>query len=82
MKFHWEQNVSLMKLNGTDGVPIGKRSLLPPLIFLYIFFISFHNNTSVINKIAWIETNYNIADAFTKRLTADNRDTLFGDWAY
>ena len=43
MKFRWEQNVSLVKLKGTDGVPIGKRSLFH-LIFLYLLFDAFHNN--------------------------------------
>ena len=33
-------------------------------------------------KTAWIDTNTNIADAFTKRLTVMKRDTLFGDWTY
>ena len=33
-------------------------------------------------RIGWIDTNYNLADAFTKRLTVIQRDRLFGDWTY
>ena len=33
-------------------------------------------------KVGWIDTNFNIADAFTKRLTVAQRDRLFGDWTY
>ena len=33
-------------------------------------------------KVAWIDTNYNIADAFTKRLSAEKRNALFGEWTY
>ena len=33
-------------------------------------------------SIAWIETKFNLADAFTKRLTAPVRDYLFGEWTY
>ena len=33
-------------------------------------------------RVGWIDTNYNIADAFTKRLTVQQRDKLFGDWTY
>ena len=32
--------------------------------------------------VGWIPTDYNIADAFTKRLTANKRDQLFGSWTY
>ena len=32
--------------------------------------------------IAWIDTNNNLADAFTKRLTAAVREFLFGEWTY
>ncbi len=40
-----------------------------------------HVATGVI-KVAWIDTNYNIADAFTKRLSAEKREALFGEWTY
>ena len=33
-------------------------------------------------KVPWVETNYNLADAFTKRLTSEKQDRLFGDWTY
>ena len=33
-------------------------------------------------KTAWIDTDSNIADAFTKRLPVLKRDKLFGDWTY
>ena len=33
-------------------------------------------------KVGWIQTDLNIADPFTKRLTAIQRDRLFGDWTY
>ena len=33
-------------------------------------------------RVGWIDTNFNIADAFTKRLTVAQRDKLFGDWTY
>ena len=33
-------------------------------------------------KTAWIDTNENIADAFTKRLSQEKREKLFGDWTY
>ena len=33
-------------------------------------------------RVGWIDTNYNIADAFTKRLTVQQREKLFGDWTY
>ena len=33
-------------------------------------------------SVGWIPTDYNIADAFTKRLTAIKRDFLFGSWTY
>ena len=32
--------------------------------------------------IGWVDTNDNLADAFTKRLSADKRDFLFGEWTY
>jgi hypothetical protein len=32
--------------------------------------------------VGWIPTDYNIADAMTKRLTAKKRDLLFGSWTY
>ena len=32
--------------------------------------------------VGWIPTDYNIADALTKRLTANKRDLLFGSWTY
>jgi hypothetical protein len=32
--------------------------------------------------VGWIETGQNIADVFTKRLTAIQRDKLYGDWTY
>ena len=33
-------------------------------------------------KIAWISTDYNLADPLTKRLCAEKRDALFGEWTY
>lgn len=33
-------------------------------------------------SIAWIDTRENLADAFTKRLLADTRNYLFGNWTY
>ena len=33
-------------------------------------------------SIAWIDTNQNLADAFTKRMTENKRDNLFGNWTY
>ena len=33
-------------------------------------------------QVAWISTHLNLADAMTKRLTADKRETLFGGWTY
>ena len=33
-------------------------------------------------KVTWIETNCNISDAITKRLTYNKTDCLFGDWTY
>ena len=33
-------------------------------------------------KVAQIYTNYNLADAFMKRLTSEKQDRLFGDWTY
>ena len=35
-----------------------------------------------IMRVRWIDTNYNIADALTKRLTVAKRNQLFGDWTY
>ena len=32
--------------------------------------------------IGWVDTNDNLANAFTKRLSADKRDFLFGEWTY
>ena len=32
--------------------------------------------------VIWIPTNENLADAFTKRLTAERRIYLFGNWTY
>ena len=33
-------------------------------------------------SIAWIESAFNLADAFTKKLAAATRDFLFGEWTY
>ena len=33
-------------------------------------------------QVAWINTHMNLADAMTKRLTADKREALFGGWTY
>jgi len=33
-------------------------------------------------RISWIDGQYNLADAFTKLLTHDQRDYLFGKWTY
>ena len=33
-------------------------------------------------RVGKIDTNYNLADAMTKRLTSQKRDALFGDWTY
>ena len=30
--------------------------------------------------VGWIDTTLNLADTFTKRLSAVKRDLLFGDW--
>ena len=32
--------------------------------------------------IGWVQTNFNIADSFTKCHSAYKRDTLFGSWTY
>ena len=32
--------------------------------------------------VGWIDTTSDLADAFTKRLSAVRRDQLFGDWTY
>lgn len=33
-------------------------------------------------RIGWIDGKFNLADAMTKRLTAQKRDALFGDWTF
>ena len=33
-------------------------------------------------RVAWVPTDYNLADALTKRLPEVKRDKLFGDWTY
>ena len=33
-------------------------------------------------KVAWINTDDNLADTMTKRLTAEKRDRLFRGWTY
>ena len=33
-------------------------------------------------RVGWIDGKYNLAYAFTKRLTRNTRDRLFGDWTY
>lgn len=33
-------------------------------------------------RVAWIDSDSNLADAMTKRLTAERRNRLFGDWTY
>ena len=35
-----------------------------------------------IMRVGWIDTNYNIVDALTKRLTVAKQNKLFGDWTY
>ena len=40
------------------------------------------NAAANVVKVAWIDTNYNLADTFTKQLTSEKRDFLFGDWTY
>ena len=35
-----------------------------------------------IMRVGWIQSEENIADAMTKRLTAAKRDYLFGNWTY
>ena len=40
------------------------------------------NVTAGVCSLAWIESAYNIADAFTKRLAAATREFLFGEWTY
>ena len=32
--------------------------------------------------VGWINTKWNLADAFTKRLTVDARNRLFGEWTF
>ena len=50
-------------------------------VFIAYHFVRWHIAAGVI-KIAWIETNANLADAMTKILTADKRGGLFGQWTY
>ena len=33
-------------------------------------------------RTAWVNTRYNLADAFTKMLSVVKRSELFGDWTY
>ena len=33
-------------------------------------------------QVVWIDTDYNVADAMTKILTADKREIQFVDWTY
>ena len=33
-------------------------------------------------RVAWIDGRYNIADAMTKRLSAERRLSLFGEWTF
>lgn len=33
-------------------------------------------------RVAWIDTNYNLADAMTKCLSAEKRQQLFGEWTF
>ena len=40
------------------------------------------NVAAGICTLAWIESAYNLADAFTKKLAAATRDFLFGEWTY
>ena len=40
------------------------------------------NVAAKVCTVAWIETGRNIADAFTKRLSAGVREFLFGEWTY
>ena len=40
------------------------------------------NVAAKVCSLAWIETGFNIADAFTKRLTQMTREFLFGEWTY
>ncbi len=40
------------------------------------------NVAAKVIKVAWINTNDNLADALTKRLPEATRDKLFGDWTY
>ena len=45
--------------------------------------VRWHLFAAGIIKVAWIDTNYNIADVFTKRLPgAEKREALFGKWTY
>ena len=37
---------------------------------------------AVVIKVAWIDTNANLADAMTKILTLERRENLFGQWTY
>ena len=38
--------------------------------------------TAGVVKIAWIGTDFNLAHPLTKRLCAEKRDALFGEWTY
>mgnify|MGYP000037359179 CR=1 FL=1 len=40
------------------------------------------NSAASVVSVAWINTQDNLADAFTKRLSAMVRDYLFGNWTY
>jgi hypothetical protein len=40
------------------------------------------NVAAKVCSLAWIETGFNIADAFTKRLTQMTREFLFEEWTY
>ena len=40
------------------------------------------NVAAEVVRISWIDGQYNLADAFTKLLTHDCRDYLFGEWTY
>ena len=40
------------------------------------------NVAAKVCSLGWIETQYNLADALTKRLSAKVRDFLFGEWTF
>eukprot|EP00978_Attheya_sp_CCMP212_P007593 scaffold17549_cov35-Attheya_sp.AAC.4 len=40
------------------------------------------NSAAPVVSVAWINTHDNLADAFTKRLSAMVHDYLFGNWTY